>query len=402
MSDNIIEVKNMWKRYGLPPLLPWRKRSEENATWALQDISFSIPRGGSLGVLGRNGAGKSTLLKLLAGVTPPDKGSISVRGSIFPMIELTAGMSMELSGIENIHILAHIMGLSQQQVVTLLPKVQEFSELEDWLKKPVWQYSSGMVARLAFAVAVNVKADILIVDEALSVGDIMFEKKCDQKIRQLLQEGVTLLFVSHSPHQVERLCTSGLILEGGKQVYLSDSASAMREYLYLCGFQKKESIDINTASLLPAPESRQGTGDLRIQNVAIYNAAGVKTTSVAVGEPTRIVLSYEVYEDVADWNISIRITNDMNQLIALVHPRSDTYPNLPAGKKGDIVVKFNHINFFGNFTLTVTVASTILIDTLERVYPFSVVHTQESAEMTARLGLTYLHSEWIFTEGPCT
>jgi ABC-type multidrug transport system ATPase subunit len=141
---------------------------------------------------------------MLAGVTPADKGTITIRGSIFSMIELTAGMSMELSGKENIRILGIVMGLSNQEIEDISPLVEDFSELGDWLRKPVWQYSSGMLGRLAFGIAVYMKADILLVDEVLSTGDILFQKKCQLRIQQLLSGGTTLIFVSHSPYQVER------------------------------------------------------------------------------------------------------------------------------------------------------------------------------------------------------
>ena len=182
-EDIIIDVKNVWKRYGLPPILPWKKREFRESDFALKDISFQVRRGGSLGILGHNGAGKSTLLKLLAGVSPPDKGSIDIRGSIFPMIELNAGISMELTGRENIVLLATIMGFKYSEIHRLEPEVIDFSELEEWIDRPVWQYSSGMLARLAFGIAVHAKADILLVDEVLSTGDIMFQKK-----RVLLKE----------------------------------------------------------------------------------------------------------------------------------------------------------------------------------------------------------------------
>ncbi len=195
MSDDIIiDVKNVWKRYGLPPLLPWKRHALREEDCALTDISFQVRRGGSLGILGRNGAGKSTLLKLLAGVTPPDKGSIDIRGSIFPMIELNAGISMELSGRENIQLLATIMGFNDKAIRRLEPEVVDFSELEGWIDKPVWQYSSGMLARLAFGIAVHARADILLVDEVLSTGDIMFQKKCQEKVQQILQAQPSCLF----------------------------------------------------------------------------------------------------------------------------------------------------------------------------------------------------------------
>ncbi|WP_418741713.1 ABC transporter ATP-binding protein [Desulfovibrio piger] len=160
-EDIIINVKNVWKRYGLPPILPWKKRRFHESDFALKDITFQVRRGGSLGILGRNGAGKSTLLKLLAGVTPPDKGSIDIRGSIFPMIELNTGISMELTGRENIALLATIMGFNDREIRRLEPEVIDFSELEDWIDRPVWQYSSGMLARLGFSIAVHTHTEYI-------------------------------------------------------------------------------------------------------------------------------------------------------------------------------------------------------------------------------------------------
>ena len=166
-----IEVRDVWKRYGLP-LRPWMRRhvdrwrgiepqdQEAYGPWALRDISFEVRKGESLGIVGKNGAGKSTLLKLIAGVSPATFGSLQVNGRLFPMIELTAGIHRDLTGRENIKLLGAIMGFNARQMDEKMPAVEDFAELGEWLDRPVWQYSSGMQARLGFSVAVNVDADI--------------------------------------------------------------------------------------------------------------------------------------------------------------------------------------------------------------------------------------------------
>ena len=179
-EDVVIRIEGMWKRYGLPivPALRrgWRAlrgRGPGNEdAWVLRDVNLEVRRGETLGIIGRNGAGKSTMLKVLAGVTPPTRGRVEVRGRIFPMIELNAGVHPELTGRENVHLLGAVMGLGRREVRAKLPAIENFCELGEWFDKPVRMYSSGMLARLGFAVAINVDSDIIMVDEVFAVGDL--------------------------------------------------------------------------------------------------------------------------------------------------------------------------------------------------------------------------------------
>lgn len=313
MSDDIIiDVKNVWKRYGLPPLLPWKRRALHENDCALKDISFQVRRGGSLGILGRNGAGKSTLLKLLAGVTPPDKGSIDIRGSIFPMIELNAGISMELSGRENIQLLATIMGFSDKAIRRLEPEVVDFSELEGWIDKPVWQYSSGMLARLAFGIAVHARADILLVDEVLSTGDIQFQKKCQKHVQKLLSNGTTLLFVSHSAYFVERVCNTGLLLDRGKLIINGDVHTVVDNYLQR-SFRKAEKYIVKDLSL--DMDTRQGSGEIRVLKCHINNAQGETTHQVSYMESVNIIIEYISYHNLKNIDLSINLYTNEGMLI---------------------------------------------------------------------------------------
>lgn len=183
---------------------------------ALEDINITINRGDVYGIVGTNGSGKSTLLKLVAGVLEPSKGSVAIGGTIAPLIELGAGFDMELTARENIYLNGALLGYSKKFINERFDEIVDFAEVRDFLDMPMKNYSSGMVARVAFSVATATIPDILVVDEALSVGDFLFQEKCERRINELVQQhGTTLLFVSHSIEQVERVCQKAVWIEKG-------------------------------------------------------------------------------------------------------------------------------------------------------------------------------------------
>jgi len=183
---------------------------------ALEDIDFTVNPGDVYGIVGTNGSGKSTLLKIIAGVLEPSKGSVSIGGTIAPLIELGAGFDMELTARENIYLNGALLGYSKKFIDGCFDEIVEFAEVQEFIDMPMKNYSSGMVARVAFAVATATVPDILIVDEALSVGDFLFQEKCERRINELIeQHGTTLLFVSHSIEQVERVCKQAVWIEKG-------------------------------------------------------------------------------------------------------------------------------------------------------------------------------------------
>ena len=186
-----------------------------NEFWALKDVSFNIQRGDALGLIGLNGSGKSTMLKIIAGVLKPTKGSVAVRGEVAPLIELGAGFDFDLTAGENIFLNGALMGRSHEEMEAHYEEIIDFSELRDFIDVPVKNFSSGMVSRLAFAIATIGTPDFLICDEVLSVGDFRFQEKCQKRIQEMLDKGTTLLFVSHSIDQVEELCNKVVWLEKG-------------------------------------------------------------------------------------------------------------------------------------------------------------------------------------------
>lgn len=198
--------------------------------WALKNVSFSINRGDALGLIGLNGSGKSTMLKVIAGVLKPTKGTVTVRGSVAPLIELGAGFDMDLTATENVYLNGALLGYSRQEMEKHYNNIVEFSELHDFMNVPVKNFSSGMISRLGFAIATIGTPDILIVDEVLSVGDFHFQEKCQNRIKNMLDKGTTLLFVSHSISQVESLCNKIVWLEKGNVKMFGDAKEIAEIY----------------------------------------------------------------------------------------------------------------------------------------------------------------------------
>ena len=206
------------------------KKSIKEDFWALKDVSFDVKKGEVIGFIGSNGAGKSTMLKVIAGVMKPTKGKVTVNGNICPMIELGAGFDMELTARENIYLNGAVLGYTKEFIEQKFDEIVEFSELKDFLDVPVRNFSSGMTARLAFSIATVVDPEILIVDEILSVGDISFQKKSEAKMRSMIGGGTTVLFVSHSLNQIEKICDRVVWLNHGQVVKIGPAKEICKEY----------------------------------------------------------------------------------------------------------------------------------------------------------------------------
>ena len=225
-NSTIIKVQNLIKTYKLyrepidrlkEALNPFKK-SYHNDFYALKDVSFEIKKGETVGIIGRNGSGKSTLLKIITGVLTPSKGRAVVNGKISAILELGAGFNPEMSGLENIYLNTSINGMSKQDTDKKIEEILDFAELGDFIYQPLKSYSSGMKARLGFAVAINIEPDILIVDEALAVGDAAFQRKCFAKMEAIRKNGATILFVSHSEGQIVNLCSRAIWLSNGEKI----------------------------------------------------------------------------------------------------------------------------------------------------------------------------------------
>lgn len=208
---------------------PFRKKYHDEF-WALKDVSFEVKKGESVGIIGRNGSGKSTLLQILCGVMQPTEGEVTVKGRVSALLELGAGFHPQFSGRENVYLNGAIMGLTKEEIDARFDDIVDFADIGDFIDQPVKTYSSGMFVRLAFAAAINVNPDILVVDEALAVGDMFFQAKCMDRIKKMVDGGVTLFFVSHDSGAIKSVCSKTLLLDKGKMVDFGTPDRVVEKY----------------------------------------------------------------------------------------------------------------------------------------------------------------------------
>ncbi|KAB2785602.1 ABC transporter ATP-binding protein [Brucella anthropi] len=321
-------VSKVYKTYSSPrdrlvELLSGGRRVRSTETAALRNVSFALPKGGRLGIVGSNGSGKSTLLKVLAGVLTPTAGTVKTSGRISALLELGAGFNGELTGVENIRQYCLLHGMSRDEIEIALPKIVAFSELKEAVKHPVKTYSSGMAVRLGFSCAVYVKPDILIVDEALSVGDAYFQNKCLQKIKALLDDGTSFIYVTHAADSVRALCTTGLWMDHGlvrmegssSEVGAAYQADVFRRMVHSgiepqphvenvpdvvggapASFEVKPNVHRHHLFEQRVSELRSGSGEARIVDISIVNREGTETDTVYFKDRFRVRVFYRVSE----------------------------------------------------------------------------------------------------------
>ena len=315
-DDIVVAMQGVWKRYGLPlpqwlqPQDHWSSwmgkgaphSSQKDARpWVLQDINLQLHRGETVALVGRNGAAKSTLLKILAGVTPATLGEVVTRGRVFPMIEITGGLHQELTGRENIRLIATIVGLSRREVTHLLPEIEEFTELGVWLEQPVRTYSAGMVARLGFGVGACVRSDIVLIDEALSVGDLGFQNKCLARIRQMREQGAAIVLVTHNLDTAQFIAQRGIVLEDGRIVAVGSSVEALRAYEHLVFHSEGKERDALTTA--------RSRSEATIVTARIYGSDGQPTTEVEMGAPFGIEIECQLELPLRQPLFSLSIVN---------------------------------------------------------------------------------------------
>jgi len=291
MSDDIaIRIEGLWKRYGVPVPEVLRKgwnlvtkgtfsgADGDKRPWALKDINIEIARGETVGIVGRNGAGKSTLLKVLAGVTAPTRGRVEIFGRVFPMIELNAGLHMELTGRENVRLLGAVMGLSRKEIESKLPDIEDFTDLGNWFDKPVRMYSSGMLGRLGFGVAVNIESEVVLIDETFAVGDLKFQNKSLAQVQEMRKSGATVVLVSHSLETLQFVARKGILLEEGQLVASGSALEAINEYEKLVFRSEQKRLEHRARNRITSEEAN-------IFGARLYDEEGRTITEVQAGVP---------------------------------------------------------------------------------------------------------------------
>jgi len=329
--------------------------------YALSDISFEIQKGEAFGIIGRNGAGKSTILKIIAGITKPTSGTVDVHGLVSSLIELGAGFHPDMTGRENVYMSAAILGIPRRFIDAKFKEIVDFAELWDFIDVPVKKYSSGMYARLGFSVAVSVEPEILIIDEILSVGDVFFQQKCFAKMRQIIANGTTFIYVTHDTAAMQNLCDRALLLDSGRTEYIGSTIESVNRYYAKVG-QKPDRNKIlgNKAALqqvvlnefLFSPEEivehsilnkiscRHGSKGLEIIAARVTNERGIDTFQVNILDNLFFNVILRANEDIDEPTSGMNLYDRMGNLVFAAGTPQLRYrlPPLSAGE--ELIVRF--------------------------------------------------------------
>jgi lipopolysaccharide transport system ATP-binding protein len=299
------EFQRIGRWFGLPI-----KPSEEH--WVLKHISFSINPGEAIGIVGQNGAGKSTLLKMITGTLQPTEGTVHVNGRIAAILELGMGFSSDLTGRQNVFHAAGLMGFNAEQINEVIDNIEAFAEIGEYFDEPVRTYSSGMQMRVAFAVATAIRPEILIVDEALSVGDSYFQHKSFDRIREFQAQGTTLLIVSHDRGSIQTLCNRAILLEKGTVIKDGKPEEVMDFYNALIA--EKENATVQVRELQDGSiQTRSGSGEASIESVTLHNAAGDPIEYVSVGENVSLRIATRINSSIPELVVGYLIKDRLGQ-----------------------------------------------------------------------------------------
>ncbi len=377
-------VSKLYRLYNRPAdrlleALPFVHRKRHREFWALQDISFEVGKGEILGLVGPNGSGKSTVLQIVSGILQPTRGRVSVEGRIAALLELGAGFNPEFSGRENVFLNGEIMGLSRRETEVAFPSIAAFAEIGDFMDRPVKEYSSGMYVRLAFATAIHVEPEVLIVDEALAVGDAIFANRCLRKLQELKDRNTTILFVSHDLGIVKRLCHRALLLFGGKVICSGTPSDVVNRYVGLV--HDSGSLDREGSSL--QPNSRHGDGASRIEKATILNHDEEESLAVLAGKPMGVRIHVKFSRPVTAPIVGVLIRNRLGMEIFGTNTRIEgiSLPSFDSGDELDIDFRFECFLTRQEYTLTVATqnADGSSQDWQDDALSFTVIDETESA-----------------------
>jgi lipopolysaccharide transport system ATP-binding protein len=332
--------------------------------WALRDISFEIKRGEVVGIIGRNGAGKSTLLKVLSRITAPTEGKVDIQGRVGSLLEVGTGFHPELTGRENIYLNGAILGMRRGDIARKFGEIVAFAEIEKFLDTPVKRYSSGMYVRLAFAVAVHLDPEVLIIDEVLAVGDAQFQKKCFQKMQEIGRGGRTILFVSHNMSAVRSICSRGLILERGRLLEQGEINTVVDSYLSRSDDRAEQSMAIETKSFI-------------LNKVQIFSTVGevIKTF-----DPVTITVAFTAKTDIRDPGVYVCVlSSDQQRITGLDFKDFRTIPGVRAGQRCELGFSLDSLPILpGSYQLEIHLKDMAdqKIEIVPRNFHFEIAETQ--------------------------
>lgn len=359
----VIRFMNVSKRYNLgltrtslPSVVSqWAKQalrggnsSDRRYHWALRDVSFELEKGQSLALVGPNGAGKSTILKLLAKITNPTSGKAEVNGQLSALIELGAGFHPDLTGRENIFLNGTILGLTYKDIQRRYDEIVAFSEIEEFIDTPVKRYSSGMTVRLGFAVASCIEPDILLVDEVLAVGDASFRQKCIERIKTLLNNGTSLIFVSHDMGLVRAVCERAIYIDHGQVQNTGTSGEIIDIYNQVLDRQRIEKMNRADGS------ADDVEGGVEVTKVEALGADGEPVREIYGDEPIEIRVKYTAYKNLGKSNAIILIYRSDGLMCANMRSYLDGYPMTIEKGEGEYSVKLNPLQLFGGTYYAIT------------------------------------------------
>ncbi len=356
-SETAISIRDVSKSYRMYPapvdrmkelLHPFGKKYHKDF-WALRDISLEVPKGTTFGIVGQNGSGKSTLLQIIAGILTPTTGSVEVSGRISALLELGAGFNKEFTGRENVFLQGAMRGISREEMEERFDSIAGFADIGHFIDQPVRKYSSGMYVRLAFACAINIDPEILIVDEALAVGDAMFQRRCYRRLEEFQKSGKTILFVSHSVGTITSICTQAMFLDRGRVVLAGSpkevvnaysKALAEREAEYArkmggTGAAAKPADNVEDERVKEPGEVRFGAGGAELKSIELLNGNGEPATLIEAGEPYIIKAKVLFKRDMEEPNLGFTIKT-LNGLELSGASTDSTKTPIGPVKKGEV------------------------------------------------------------------
>lgn len=328
-------------------------------TWVLRDISFRVEPGQAVGIVGINGAGKSTLLKIITGTTQPTTGSVRIDGRVAALLELGMGFHPDFTGRQNVFMAGQLLGLRAEEVAAVMPEIEEFAEIGDYIDRPVRTYSSGMQMRVAFSVATAVRPDVLIIDEALSVGDAYFSHKSFARIRQFRDQGTTLLFVSHDRSAIQTLCNHAILLEGGFVIKEGPPEEVMDYYNALIAEQENQTVEVERT-----PDGRaktySGTGEARVSSIHLLNEDGEPVEAIDVGQPVTLEIKVAVHAPIPRLVLGYGIKDRLGQVMygTNTHLKGQPIEDVMPGDELVFRFRFNANLGQGSYSVHTAITST--------------------------------------------